>query len=591
LGGPAWCAHNDQAILWKFTPCLVLALTFLTASSFAQRHVLPRPLRTGPTSTSATSTAQTRSEYKGIWEPVNYPDDIFLTNVFFVSEKVGWAGGYSGRPNGSGSGGVLIHTNDGGEHWDLQLGDPDSGQFAGFEKIYFLDKRHGWVVQKDKLLRTTDGQNWEEAGSLPPDPLIAYQFSSPNRGVALTGYSTSATGLYLTLDGGRHWRSVWECAVRLIVNGLTQNSGCRLDDVNFVSPRVGYAAGGGDGFVVVAKTEDGGGSWKIIYTSTDDSEATAVFFTDQSRGFMRVTHRKLDATSDGGRTWHGVPTPVGEYGRLLFADPEVGWLCDRRSMAFTSNGGKRWGSSDFHFPEDVYGASLPRRDRAYVVGEHGMVYRYRVVRVDYTAKGILPAPLMPGFDTSRLTAAAGRVQRDIEALQVLIPRTSGGAAAPDSSGGFAQNAGTSATQSLPSSNGSLSASAAPGGDFTQDVDTSPASAPLQECCGPALQNLQSDLTNFNQAVPLTTSQFRPLNLVFAGMQVVTNLFSQTQQLSASFKSLKHAPSLQAASLSLQQLSSAITSAQQTATTGFQDPGAYDVENQPADFTQDTTPPE
>jgi hypothetical protein len=39
--------------------------------------------------------------------------------------------------------------------------------------------------------------------------------------------------------------------------------------------------------------------------------------------------------------------------------------------------------------------SLPQRDSAYVVGDHGMVYRYRVVPIEYTAKGALDAPVMP----------------------------------------------------------------------------------------------------------------------------------------------------------------------------------------------------
>jgi len=34
------------------------------------------------------------------------------------------------------------------------------------------------------------------------------------------------------------------------------------------------------------------------------------------------------------------------------------------------------------------------RDCGYAVGEHGMVYRYGIVPVDYTAKGMLAAPAL-----------------------------------------------------------------------------------------------------------------------------------------------------------------------------------------------------
>jgi len=51
-------------------------------------------------------------------------------------------------------------------------------------------------------------------------------------------------------------------------------------------------------------------------------------------------------------------------------------------MSFTADGGHRWSSRDFRWPgflEDVYGWTFAKRDRAYVVGQHGMVYRYKVV--------------------------------------------------------------------------------------------------------------------------------------------------------------------------------------------------------------------
>jgi hypothetical protein len=47
--------------------------------------------------------------------------------------------------------------------------------------------------------------------------------------------------------------------------------------------------------------------------------------------------------------------------------------------------------------------SFPTRQRAYVVGDHGMAYRYRVVPIDYSGKNIIDAPMMPA-------TSAGQVQ-------------------------------------------------------------------------------------------------------------------------------------------------------------------------------------
>ena len=63
------------------------------------------------------------------------------------------------------------------------------------------------------------------------------------------------------------------------------------------------------------------------------------------------------------------------------------------------DGRKHWTSRAIHFPAGVNAFSLPARDRGYVVGDHGMIYRYRVVPIDYTSKGMLEAPMMPEAST------------------------------------------------------------------------------------------------------------------------------------------------------------------------------------------------
>lgn len=73
----------------------------------------------------------------------------------------------------------------------------------------------------------------------------------------------------------------------------------------------------------------------------------------------------------------------------------MGWSVGQRNMGFTIDGGKHWNSREFNFPTHPRAYSLLRRDRAYVVAEHGMIYRYRVVPVEYTSKGMLDAPMMP----------------------------------------------------------------------------------------------------------------------------------------------------------------------------------------------------
>jgi photosystem II stability/assembly factor-like uncharacterized protein len=109
---------------------------------------------------------------------------------------------------------------------------------------------------------------------------------------------------------------------------------------------------------------------------------------------VRMQNGKIFRTSDSGQTWSEVPGEIDGKPDFAFADAEVGWTVKYQKVLYTRDGGKTWLSSALKFPTMVTASSLPARDRGYVVGDHGMVYRYRIVPGDYTAKGILPAPVI-----------------------------------------------------------------------------------------------------------------------------------------------------------------------------------------------------
>lgn len=195
---------------------------------------------------------------------------------------------------------------------------------------------------------------------------------------------------------------MFQCATKVEFNSLTQNTGCELNALHFPTAEVGYAVGGsmddrpGHAFFVVAKTEDGGESWKVVSTIGEIAHAGIVFFINSNTGFTRNNDGKFYATTDGGLTWRAMTGAGANLGlHMAFVDSEVAWTLGTRSMGFSTDGGKHWNSRDFHFPTDVRAFSLPRRNRPYVVGEHGMIYRYRVVPVEYSSKGMQDAPMMP----------------------------------------------------------------------------------------------------------------------------------------------------------------------------------------------------
>ncbi|MCL1058157.1 YCF48-related protein [Shewanella gelidimarina] len=89
--------------------------------------------------------------YDKKWQQVNTPTFALLTKVFFVSEDEGWAVGHDA---------TIIHTEDGGLTWQLQMQAPEIEK--PFLDLHFFDKDKGIAIGAYGLFyRTNDGgENW-----------------------------------------------------------------------------------------------------------------------------------------------------------------------------------------------------------------------------------------------------------------------------------------------------------------------------------------------------------------------------------------------------------------------------------------------
>jgi photosystem II stability/assembly factor-like uncharacterized protein len=330
---------------------------------------------------------------KAIWEPVNVPEDVELMSVHFVSPDEGWVAGGANAT----AGGVIYHTADGGKTWDLQFGDPQSSD-GEVTELQFVDATHGFAVQDtegttDSLLSTSDGKSWIPTGTVPEHRYASF-FTGP-----ATGFVANANRQILrTTDGGKKWQPVYGCRIKTEIAGLMRDADCYIYGIHFPTPTVGYAIGGplpeaaGN---VLAKTEDGGATWTAwVVLPGESAQESSLRFLDANTGVFRAKDRKMFRTTDGGKTWAGVSGQAELKSELSFAGGDVGWMIYYRRMTYTSNGGRSWLSREINFPAMVEDSFLATSDRGYVVGEHGMVYRYRIVPVDYTSKGMLPAPAL-----------------------------------------------------------------------------------------------------------------------------------------------------------------------------------------------------
>ena len=357
--------------LLVLSPCLVVSQTATTT----------RPAKS--TAAGAQRPAQTR--FKAIFEPVNFKQDLTLFDVFFVSKDEGWV---------SGAAGTILHTKDGGNSWTAELGGDPQSQGEELKHLFFTNATHGWAQSWNTMFRSTDGENWQQvSGDFRGDAFFVSD---------VKGFRTVGGRMYATQNGGTSWKEVFACHAKMEVEGLTQEKSCDVWVLQFPSARVGYAMGDKR---IVEKTEDGGASWKVLVgpEEPDDQRVWAAFFLDEDTGYAARSGTNLYRTTDGGQTWQGVVAklPGGIDTQLKFADHEVGWSCMGSTLAYTVDGGKHWTSREVRFPAPVVAFSLPARDRGYVVGAHGMIYRYRIVPSDYAAKGMLDAPMMPEAPSTR----------------------------------------------------------------------------------------------------------------------------------------------------------------------------------------------
>jgi photosystem II stability/assembly factor-like uncharacterized protein len=461
---------------------------------------------------SAQTAPQTRPQFKGIFEPINYPEDITLYDTRFVTADVGWIAG--GTPTLTG--GVILNTRDGGTTWTVQHGDPESSDYA-VKDLRFLDEKTGWAISKDKILHTRDGESWILAGTIR-DNYVDYMFTSATTGV----YLGPSSDIQFTKNGGRNWEPVFKCAARVEVAGLARAVQCHWKRLQFVTPMLGFAVASSydaTDTIFLARTQDGGATWTMTTAGGAGGAEDAVFL-DEKTGYVRVGYwdnGQVYKTEDAGRSWTGVAASPGLG--IAFADPEVGWAFGVKKLSFTTDGGRRWNSRSIAFPANVTALSLPRRDRGYVVGEHGMIYRYRIVPVAENVPKALAAPLMPAFDSP--------LDDHVEKLETQI-------------------AGLEKTASAPGA-----------------ADALPAAFTAQ------LTAIEATLAAASTETPQFTARYKNLNLLAIGVQLVTDFPAQLQGLRESLLKLKQERSLQSAATTLPELRTRVQAASQMIRTFFQ----------------------
>lgn len=238
--------------------------------------------------------------------------------------------------------GAVLHTANDGTTWE-QIGRPQ----PALAHIAFTSERDGFAIGVDRLLyATADGaKSWHRAAF--GHPVSALCFSDRRTGFAGGAVSAPALGAFdgiaSTHDGGRTWGE----STRPPTDGLVGIAGHTLRCARgTVYDLVDLGPHAGGGAYILARSMDGGRSWKPIVTGGQvaplrnvprgpGTEATSMSVYSSSAAYIAgfcgacgaSGQSSFGATTDGGRSWHNVTLDaVGFTSAPLFTSARHGWV-------------------------------------------------------------------------------------------------------------------------------------------------------------------------------------------------------------------------------------------------------------------------
>ena len=343
-----------------------------------------------PASAKPAAAKESAPKFKAIWEPVPFNKDIDLNAIACVGPETCWVVGAKS---------TILFTPDGGKTWQVQLGgDPESSDDP-LTKVFFLDAKNGWAItDRAKILGTRDGSTWAELSTVSGTTKGVW-FLNPRTGLEINNRdSTSQSTLQRSDDGGKTWKPLSRCSVDASVGGLPRKLGCVMGTAQFLSPGAGFAGGGAEVAMATrvaafGKTSDGGQTWTMSVIPETKWSITDVEFWSEKDGIVVLSGgEEVYWTADGGGTWtRSVKQRLWPSKHAVGEGKIIVGVGDDGGIAYSFNGGRNFTSRPFTLPARVYDVTFPDAQHGYLVGRHAMVYRYRIVPIDYSSQGMIGA--------------------------------------------------------------------------------------------------------------------------------------------------------------------------------------------------------
>jgi len=261
--------------------------------------------------------------------------------------------------------------------------DYDPGSYDYLQNCVFRDGgRLGWIFSTWGYVWRTDdyGATWDITKST--GRLNWGTFTSDDVGFAVGGKGFLAR----TDDGGVSWRNL----------GLS-DAGDSLAVVTFADASLGLAAGGGG---ALYRTVDGGSRWTKITTPTT-KQIWGLYARDRDRWWAVGAAGLVMRSDDGGLNWNSVSVPATNnwtMRAIAFADDTHAAIVGYEgTILYSEDGGANWRRVSGDYPAWPFFTNVVFADttRGYACGSEAKVYRTDDAGANWT---LMPTGLDP-YDT------------------------------------------------------------------------------------------------------------------------------------------------------------------------------------------------
>lgn len=258
------------------------------------------------------------------WIYVDFPDMLYLTDVFFMNEDVAFASAKTGwveEPEGDG---VLLRTQNASDNgFDVNWEVLETGTTDQIARIAFVNETEGFFLTTDGVLyhSVDEGANWSVETTIN-EAIHSFEihdqtiwFAGDNGMIANKNCSTGEWSIQST------------------------GSTTHLRTVHFADDNIGWLAGDMGEFW---STSDGGNSWQLM-SNPGVGAVYQVFGFEDGSVYVSGENGNIMKSADHGASWNISYGEFDDFNDAHFVSGNMGWAAANGGLVYkTVNGGNSW---------------------------------------------------------------------------------------------------------------------------------------------------------------------------------------------------------------------------------------------------------